>query len=67
MRPPLIGVRWALISCQHAHRLLSERMDHPLGPVPRARLWMHLRICDACVRVAQQMGLMREAIRRLGR
>jgi hypothetical protein len=54
------------ISCQHAHRLMSERMDHPLPAVTRARLWLHLKFCDACVRVGRQMDLMREAIRRLG-
>ena len=67
MKPTPGRAGWMRISCQHAHRLMSERMDHPLAPIARARLWMHLRICDACVRVEGQMELMRDAIRRLGK
>jgi hypothetical protein len=57
---------WLLIPCRHAHELLSERMDEPLGPGDRVRLWLHLRICDMCARVEQQMDFMRKAMRRLG-
>jgi hypothetical protein len=57
---------WIRVSCNHAHELLSERMDKPL-PRDRAwRLWLHLRFCDACSRVERQLELMRSAMRRLG-
>jgi hypothetical protein len=58
---------WLLIPCRHAHELLSERMDKPLGMPDRLRLWLHLRICDACARVEQQMDFLRKAMRRLGK
>ncbi len=28
----------------HAHRLLSERLDRPLGGGERWRLWLHLKL-----------------------
>jgi hypothetical protein len=55
-----------LIPCRHAHELLSERMDHPLGTGDRLRLWLHLRICAMCARVERQMDFMRRAMRQLG-
>jgi hypothetical protein len=55
-----------LIPCRHAHELLSERMDHRLAAGDRLRLWLHLKICGMCSRVAQQMDFLRSAMRRLG-
>ncbi len=57
---------WLLIPCRHAHELLSERMDKPLAPGDRFRLWLHLKVCDMCARVERQMDFMRRAMRRLG-
>ncbi|UCG98106.1 MAG: zf-HC2 domain-containing protein [Burkholderiales bacterium] len=57
---------WVLIPCRQAHELLSERLDQPLSAADRLRLWLHLRICDACARVDQQLQFMRSAMRRLG-
>jgi hypothetical protein len=57
---------WLIISCRHAHELLSERMDKPLATGDRLKLWLHLRICDMCTRVEGQMDFMRKALRRLG-
>ena len=54
------------ITCKEAHRLLSDRMDHPLGRGERWRLWLHLRFCDMCSRVDHQMDFLRSAMRRLG-
>jgi len=56
---------WLLIPCRHAHELLSERMDKPLGRGDRFRLWLHLMVCDMCSRVERQMDFMRRAMRRL--
>lgn len=62
MRPPA----WLRIKCQHAHELLSARMDHaPMSQAERFRLWLHLRFCAFCARVDRQMSFMREAVRRL--
>ena len=57
--------RWIKIKCQHAHELISARMDAPLSPLDRLRLWVHLGICEMCARVDRQMSFMRQAIRRL--
>lgn len=54
------------ITCQQAHRLLSERQDRPLARGERWRLWLHLKICDMCSRFARQLDVMRSAVKRLG-
>ena len=54
------------ITCKHAHRLLSERLDRPLGGGERWQLWLHLKVCEMCSRVERQMELMRSAVRRFG-
>jgi hypothetical protein len=40
-------------------------MDRELSLVERARLRLHLHSCAACVNFAQQMDLLRQAMRRL--
>jgi hypothetical protein len=57
---------WIRMSCNHAHQLMSERMDRPLASDRAWRLWLHLRFCDACSRVERQLEVMRSAMRRLG-
>ena len=57
---------WLVIACRHAHELLSQRMDRPLHTGDRLRLWLHLRICEACAKIERQMDFMRRAMRRLG-
>jgi hypothetical protein len=41
-------------------------MDANLPPERSWRLWLHLRLCDACSRVERQLALIRSAMRRLG-
>jgi hypothetical protein len=53
------------ITCKQAHRLLSERMEHPLGRRERWRLWLHLRFCRMCSRVARQFDFLRDATKGL--
>ncbi len=50
------------ITCQHASRLLSQRMDQPLALSQRIRLLLHLIACDACSRVSRQFSAMRLAL-----
>ena len=40
-------------------------MDRPLTLVERARMRLHLMVCDACTRFDTQMLLIRRAMRRL--
>lgn len=59
---------WLWIRCQHAHELISARMDHaPVSVAERMRLWLHLRLCDFCARIEKQMNFTREALRRMDR
>jgi predicted anti-sigma-YlaC factor YlaD len=44
--------------CRKATELIEERDLHPLGTVGRLRLWMHLRICDACRAYARQSAVL---------
>ena len=60
-------MNWPLrITCKHAHRLLSERLDRPLQGGDRWRLWLHLKVCEMCSRFERQIAFMRSAVRRLG-
>jgi len=59
---------WVRIQCQHAHELMSARLDHaPMGLSERFKLWLHLRICAFCSRIDRQMSFMRDAMRRIDR
>ena len=54
-----------MITCKEASRLLSQAMDQKLPPWERARLRLHLAICDACTNFSRQLGLLRRALGRL--
>jgi hypothetical protein len=51
------------ITCQHASRLLSQRMEQRLPLGKRIRLRLHLVACDACTRVANQFDALRLGLR----
>jgi len=53
-------------SCKEVHRLTSEGLDRELSVVERARVHMHLLVCNACRTFTDQMGLLRKAMHRLG-
>jgi anti-sigma factor RsiW len=53
------------MSCRQAAWLITARLDRELGPLERAALAIHLRICDACPRVVAQLDLLRAATRGL--
>lgn len=54
------------LDCRHAHALMSQRLDEPLGTVPAWRLRWHLALCESCRRVREQLGLLGRATRNLG-
>jgi len=54
-----------MISCKEASRLLSQAMDQHLPLWQRARLRLHLAICDACANFSRQLKLLRRAVARL--
>jgi hypothetical protein len=56
---------WTAISpnCRDAVRAQSELLDHPLPPVKRAGLWLHLLVCIWCRRYGKQIHLLHEQTR----
>ena len=54
-----------MIDCKHAARLMSRAMDDRLPLWDRARLRLHLLICDTCTNARRQMQLLRQAVQRL--
>ncbi len=52
-------------TCREVHRLVSEGMDRKLTFVERARIRLHLVVCEACTRFNRQMALIRGAMQRL--
>ena len=60
-------MRFFLYSCKQAHRIVSEGLDRPLSVSERARLKLHLSICDACTNFNGQMHLLRKAMHTLSK
>ncbi len=52
-------------TCKEVHRLTSEGLDRELTVVERARVHMHLLVCNACRNFTDQMRLIRNAMRKL--
>ena len=50
-------------TCKEVHRLVSEQMDRDLSLIERARLRVHMLVCDACTNFGAQMKLIRSAMR----
>ena len=52
------------LKCSDVARILSHGLDAELPPAQRARLRLHMVVCDACRNVEQQFGLLRRLVRR---
>ena len=52
-------------TCREVHRLVSEGMDRKLTLIERARMRLHLLVCEACTRFDRQMALIRRAMQRM--
>ena len=52
------------LTCKEVSRLLSDGLDREMAPPERARLRLHMVICDACREIDQQMGFIRKVLRR---
>jgi predicted anti-sigma-YlaC factor YlaD len=55
------------LDCKQVSRLFSDGADRELAAGDRARLRLHLVLCDACRNVEEQMAFLRQAMRTLGR
>jgi len=54
------------LNCKQVSRILSDGLDRDMPPAERARLRLHLAICEACREVEQQMGFLRDVLKRIG-
>lgn len=54
------------LNCKEVSRLLSAGLDQDLPSPQRARLRLHLVLCEACRELEQQMALLRRALRKVG-
>lgn len=52
-------------TCREVHQLTSEGLDRHLSVIERARIRMHLLVCDACRNFTDQMALIRRAMKQL--
>jgi predicted anti-sigma-YlaC factor YlaD len=52
------------LSCKEVARILSDGLDAEMAPGERARLRLHMVICEACRNVEQQFGLLRRLVRK---
>ena len=54
------------LDCKDVSRLISQGLDQDLPPADRARMRLHLVICQTCRNVDEQMQFIRRAMRKLG-
>ena len=52
------------LSCKDVARILSDGLDEEMTAPERARLRVHMVICEACRNVEQQFGLLRRLVRK---
>ena len=55
------------MDCKHASHLISQAQEIRLSWRQRFGLRLHLMLCDACMQFSRQLGLLREAVRQVGR
>jgi len=53
------------LTCKEVARILSDGLDQQMAPAERARLRMHMVICEACRNVEQQFDLLRRLVRKI--
>ena len=51
-----------MLSCREVAILLSQDVDEELSALDRATLQTHLSLCDACVKISQQLHLLKSAV-----
>jgi len=54
------------LTCKEVARILSDGLDADMAPAERARLRLHLVVCEACRNVEQQFDLLRRLMRKAG-
>jgi predicted anti-sigma-YlaC factor YlaD len=51
-------------ACKEVTRIVSEGLDEQMPPAQRARVRLHMVVCDACRNVEQQFDFLRRLMRR---
>jgi predicted anti-sigma-YlaC factor YlaD len=51
-----------LLNCKQTHQLVSQGLDRPLTFSERAKVKLHLGICESCSNFSGQMTLLRKAM-----
>ena len=54
------------LTCKDVARILSDGLDTEMAAAERARLRVHMVICEACRNVEQQFDLLRRLVRKSG-
>jgi predicted anti-sigma-YlaC factor YlaD len=54
------------LTCKEVSRILSVGLDAEMAPPERARLRLHMVVCEACRNVEQQFDLLRRLMKRQG-
>mgnify|MGYP003454558497 FL=1 len=54
------------LTCKDVARILSDGLDEEMTAAERARLRVHMVICEACRNVEQQFDLLRRLVRKSG-
>jgi predicted anti-sigma-YlaC factor YlaD len=52
-----------LPNCKQTHQLVSEGLDRRLTLAERAKMKLHLSICESCTNFNGQMALLHKAMR----
>lgn len=52
-----------MLTCKEVSVLLSQAEDRQIDPAERARLEMHLKLCEGCRHFQSQLGYLRRALR----
>lgn len=54
------------LTCKDVARILSDGLDQEMTAAERARVRVHMVICEACRNVEQQFDLLRRLVRKSG-
>jgi hypothetical protein len=65
----LMGIlfSWFNLTCQDTSPLISEMMDHKVSFIKRLKLKIHLSVCKVCLYYREQLELIRDLSKNLGR
>jgi hypothetical protein len=53
-----------MLDCKLVSRLLSQAQETTLPWGVRVKLWVHMRVCEACANFGRQLALLRRAMQR---